>query len=126
MVGKAEYVKNPQLAIWNAVLEAHSLVDSVFLIEKELTPEFPEDQKFSFEERDRLTVRVYPQEFSEPYSARLDGMVEKQMMKSIKMIADFWYTVWINVGQPDLSNLDHVIIEEEIIVPDLRIKVREH
>lgn len=126
MVGKAEYVKNPQLAIWNAVLEAHSLVDSVFLIEKELTPEFPEDQKFSFEERDRLTVRVYPQEFSEPYSARLDGMVEKQMMKSIKMIADFWYTVWINVGQPDLSNLDHVIIEEEIIEPDLRIKVREH
>lgn len=126
MVGKAEYVKYPQLAIWNAVLEAHSFVDSVFLIEKELTQEFPEDQKFSFEERDRLTVRVYPQEFSEPYSARLDGMVEKQMMKSIKMIADFWYTVWINVGQPDLSNLDHVIIEEEIIVPDLRIKVREH
>ncbi|SHO64817.1 zinc dependent phospholipase C family protein [Algoriphagus zhangzhouensis] len=125
-VGKAEYIKNPQLAIWDAVLEAHSLVDSVLLIEKELTQEFPEDQKFSFEERNKLTVRVYSQDFSNTYSERLDGMVEKQMKKSIKMIADFWYTAWINAGQPNLSNLDHVIIEEEIIVPDSRIKVREH
>jgi len=53
-------------------------------------------------------------------------MVEKQMKKSIKMIADFSYTAWINAGQPDLSRLDHVIIEEEVIVPDSRIKVREH
>ncbi|WP_326492733.1 hypothetical protein [Algoriphagus sp. PAP.12] len=112
-VGKAEYVKNPQLAFWEAVFEAHALVDSVLFIKKKLTQEFPEDQKYSFEERNRLTVRVYSQEFSDTYSSRLNGMVEKQIKKSIKMIADFWYTAWINAGQPELSKLEGTDPEEE-------------
>lgn len=124
--GKAEYVKNPQLAIWDAVYRANSKVDSVLFLEKALTQEFSEDQKYSFEERNRLTVRVYSKDFSEQYAQLLDGMVEKQMIHSIKMISDFWYTAWINAGQPDLSSLDLVTLEEEVIVPDLRIKVREH
>ena len=42
------------------------------------------------------------------------------------MIADFWYTAWINAGQPDLRFLDQVVIEEEKLTPDSRLKVREH
>ncbi len=32
-------------------------------------------------------------------------MVERQMRSSIKMIGDFWYSAWVNAGQPDLKEL---------------------
>lgn len=125
-VGKAEYVDKPQLALWNAVENAHSQVDSVLRIERELTAGFPEDQKFSYEERNGLTVRVYSRDFTEAYALALDNQVERQMKRSIKMIADFWYTAWINAGQPDLSLLDQAVVEEEKLTPDPKLKVREH
>lgn len=125
-VGKAEYVEKPQQAIWETVGQAHAQVDSVLRMERELTAQFPEDQKFSYEERNGLTVRVYSREFTEAYALALDGMVERQMRKSIKMIADFWYTAWINAGQPDLSTLGQSILEEEKFDKDPKLKVRDH
>lgn len=126
-VGKAEYIEKPQLAIWEAVELASFKVDSVLRIERELTRLFPEDQKYSFEERNGFTVRVYSRDFSEAYSVALDGMVERQMRKSIKMVADFWYTAWINAGQPDLTKLDEVSSEkDEKMTPNPKIKARSH
>ncbi len=125
-VGKAEYVEKPQLAIWDAVENAHSQVDSVLRIERELTQNFPEDRKFSYEERNGLTVRVYSRDFTEAYAQALDHQIERQMKRSIKMIADFWYTAWINAGQPDLSTFDETVVEEEKLTPDPKLKVREH
>lgn len=125
-VGKAEYVEKPQLAIWDAVEHAHSQVDSVLRIERELTQSFPDDQKYSYEERNGLTVRVYSRDFTEAYAQALDHQIERQMKRSIKMIADFWYTAWINAGQPDLSTLNEAMVEEEKLTPDPKLKVREH
>ncbi len=125
-VGKASYVEKPQQAIWDAVASTHSQVDSVLKIERELTKSFPSDQKYSYEERNGLTVRVYSREFTEAYAEALDDQIQRQMKKSIKMIADFWYTAWINAGQPDLSRLEQTVVEEEEIVADPELKVREH
>ncbi|WP_236032721.1 zinc dependent phospholipase C family protein [Algoriphagus pacificus] len=125
-VGQAEYLEKPQRAIWEAVFQAHIQVDSVLFFEKKLTEEFPEDQKFSFEERNRLTTRVYSLEFTEAYAQALDRQVERQMKKSIKMIADFWFTAWINAGQPDLSLLQGEIEEDEDFKTKPELKVREH
>jgi hypothetical protein len=125
-IGQAEYIEKPQLAIWDAVAAAHTQVDSVLMIEKELTKNYSPDQKFSYEERNNLTVRVYSREFTEAYALALNGQIERQMKKSIKMIADFWFTAWVNAGQPDLSSFPKESGEEEFIVPDAGIKVREH
>lgn len=125
-VGKAEYIEKPQLAIWDAVAHAHSQVDSLLRLEKQLTREFPEDQKFSYEERNGLTVRVYSRAFSEAFALALDNQIERQMRRSIKMIADFWFTAWVNAGQPDLRTIDQATIEEEKLTPDPRLKVRDH
>ena len=35
----------------------------------------------------------------------LNGMVERRMRQCIFAIASFWYTPWINAGQPDFSSL---------------------
>lgn len=125
-VGKAEYVKNPQRAIWDAVKQAHAQVDSVLNFEKTLTSDFSEDQKYSFEERNRLTVKVYSKEFTEAYSQALDHQVERQMKNSIKIIADFWFTAWVNSGQPDLETLKGEVLEEDDFKMRPELKVREH
>jgi hypothetical protein len=39
------------------------------------------------------------------YDKLLNGMVERQMRASVKMIGDFWYSAWIDAGQPDLRVL---------------------
>ncbi|MDQ3394002.1 MAG: zinc dependent phospholipase C family protein [Bacteroidota bacterium] len=112
-IGTASYIENPQLKAWDAVISAHTGLDSVLLFEKELTSRFPEDKKYSFEERNGITTRVYSREFSDAYHNMLSGQVERQMRASIKMIGDFWYTCWVDAGQPDLSatKKKEVIIE---------------
>ncbi len=125
-VGKASYVSDPQQALWETVARAHSQVDSVLRIEKILSQQFPVDQKYSYEERNGLTVRVYSREFTEAYALALDGQVERQMRASIKLIADFWYTAWVNAGQPDLSSLKQEAAQEEGLRPDPKLRVREH
>jgi protein tyrosine phosphatase len=103
-VGKAEYIANPQLKAWEAVVAAHREVDSVLQIEQRLTRAFGE-RKFSFETRGKQTVKVYSVEFSKAYHKALNGMVERQMRGAVKMIGDFWYSAWLDAGQPDVKEL---------------------
>jgi len=39
--------------------------------------------------------------------------VERRMCASIVSVASFWYTAWINAGQPDLKNLAEVTFSNE-------------
>ena len=126
-VGKASYVNDPQQALWEAVYRAHAQVDSVLKFEKLITEKIPEGQKYSYEERGGQTVRVYSREFTEAYALALNQQVERQMRASIQMIADFWYTAWINAGQPDLSKLPNSrAAPEDSISPNSKIRVRLH
>ncbi len=104
-VGQARYVDSPQRAAWQAVIQANAALDSVLRFERELTSQFAEDKKYSFEERGGITVRVYSKGFSRAYSTLLNGQVERQMQAAVRMVGNFWYTCWVDAGQPDLSRL---------------------
>jgi Zinc dependent phospholipase C len=104
-IGKAEYIKNPGDFIWKRVLESARASDSVLLFEKQLTQQFATDKKYSFEERNGKIVRQYSSAFTIAFNKKLDGMIERRMRQSIFAIASFWYTAWVNAGQPDLKNL---------------------
>lgn len=104
-VGPAAYVESPQKRAWRAVFDAHAALDSVLRIEKELTAQVGETRKYGFEERNNLTTKVYSEAFSRNYHERLRGQVERQMRASVKMIGDFWYTCWVDAGQPELKSL---------------------
>ena len=41
------------------------------------------------------------------YDKKLNGMIERRMRQSIYAIACFWYTAWVNAGQPDLKSLSN-------------------
>lgn len=112
--GKAEHIQNPQLAAWKAVEGSAIHLDSVLMLEKRLTEKFGE-KKFSFETKGKQTVKVYSVEFSTAYHNALAGMVEKRMRDAIKMTGDFWYTAWVDAGQPDLKLLiNYRPTEEEL------------
>ena len=106
-IGKAEYIKNPADFFWKRVLESAAAADTVLNYEKELTKNFPSDQKFSFEDRNGLTIRQYSSAFSKKYNELLKGMIERRMRQSIYAVASCWYTAWVNAGQPDLKNLSN-------------------
>ncbi len=104
-IGKAEYIKNPSDFIWKRVLESAAASDTVLKYEQQLTSRFPPDEKFSFENRNGVIIRQYSTAFSIAYDQLLKGMIERRMRQSILAVASFWYTSWVNAGQPDLTNL---------------------
>lgn len=104
-VGKANFLQNTQLTAWEAVINAHQALDSVLRFEKELSLQFGQDKKYAFEERNRITVKTYSRDFSQAFHQILDGQVQRRMRASVKMVGDFWYTCWVEAGQPDLQNL---------------------
>lgn len=105
LTGRAVYEKNVRERSWQAVLHAHAALDSVLEFERRLTAVSPPDRKFTVDDRNGATVKNYSREFSAKYHRMLENQVERQMKRSVKMIADLWFTAWVDAGQPDLSNL---------------------
>jgi hypothetical protein len=106
-IGKAEYIKDPGKFIWQRVLESAAAADTVLRYEKELSMQFSPNQKFSFEDRNGVIVRQYSTSFSRAYDTKLKGMVERRMRMAIFAVASFWYTAWVNAGEPDLNALSN-------------------
>ncbi len=131
---KAGYLERPQLTAWDAVINAHTALDSVLSFEKELAQRMGLDKKYAFETRGNVNVRVYSREFSAAYHNMLDGMVERRLRATVKMVADFWFTCWVDAGQPDLNELagitENDLKEIEMDINEMRnskkIKSRDH
>jgi hypothetical protein len=100
--GKAVYLRVPLSTIWQTVAESFAAKDSVLAMERELTLRMP-NTKYSFESKGATTVKVYSREFSSAYHSALNQMVERRMKKAIFMVGCFWYTAWVDAGQPDLE-----------------------
>ncbi|MBP6214888.1 MAG: S1/P1 Nuclease [Chitinophagaceae bacterium] len=106
-IGKAEYIKNPADFIWTRVLESAAAADTVLKFEKQLTKKYPGDQKYAYEDRNGTIIRQYSSSFSIAYNNQMKGMVERRMRQSIYAVASFWYTAWVNAGQPNLTQLSN-------------------
>lgn len=102
---RARYLDDPLGFTWQRVLESAAAADSVLFIEKALNEIFPSERKFAFENRNGVMTRQYSTEYTLAYNKRLNQMVERRMRQSIYAVASFWYTAWVNAGQPDLKNL---------------------
>jgi hypothetical protein len=106
-IGKAEYIKDPLDFTWKRIFESAAAADTVLKFEKQLSLSFPPDQKYSFEIRNGNIIRQYSSAYTTRYDQMLRGMIERRMRQSIYAIASFWYTAWVNAGQPDLSKLSN-------------------
>lgn len=115
VVGKATLIENMPDYIWARVLESGAASDTVLRYEAELSKQFSADKKYAFEERNGKLVRQYSSAFTIAYDKMLNGMVERRMRMAIASVASFWYTAWVNAGQPDLKNMKASAFSEQEI-----------
>ena len=104
-VGQATYKDNWNKTVWDIIMDSHRAVDSVLNYERKLTNNFPDDKKYAYEVRLSRLVKVYSEDFSKSYHQALDNQVERRLRAAIKAVGDFWYTCWVDAGQPDLARL---------------------
>lgn len=112
-IGKAEYIQSPANFIWDRILESAAAADTVLKFEKILSQKFSPDQRFSFESRNGIVQRQYSSAYARAYNDGLNGMIERRMRQSIHATASFWYTAWVDAGQPELSALSNKTFSEE-------------
>lgn len=104
-VGGAVYEEKIALRAWRAVRQANAALDSVLQFEAELSKQMKPELKYALEDRNGVVMKSYSREFSQKYHQLLDRQVERQMRASVKMVSDFWFTSWVDAGQPDLAPL---------------------
>jgi hypothetical protein len=102
-VGSANYINQPLNYTWEIIENSFAALDSVFYFEKKLQEQFPEHAKYTYEVKGNQLQKVYSKAFSHQYHLYLNGMVERRMRSAILCVASFWYTAWVNAGQPNLK-----------------------
>lgn len=109
LLGRATYIDDPANFIWQRVFESAAAVDTVLSYEKALSSRVGPAARFAYENRNGQVVRQFAGPYAARYHRMLKGMVERRMRQSVFAIASFWYTAWVDAGQPDLSLLvfDH-------------------
>lgn len=104
-VGKARYINDPLKEAWKICHRTFNCVDSVLLFEKRLDKTFPPDQKYTITKRGNRSVKDYSAAYAMAYSKSMHGMVERQMRISILEVGSYWFSAWVDAGQPDLDKL---------------------
>lgn len=108
LVGKATYIENPLKEAWKIVKHTHTMVDTVLTFEAKLNASFPSDKKYSFSERNNTVVKQYSVEYSKAYHDMMNSMVERQMRAALFSVGSYWYSAWVDAGQPVLKNLNRI------------------
>lgn len=112
-VGRAHYIASPLDEAWAIVEESFLRVDSVLAIEARLHRQFPADWKYAYVTRNEVLIRTYSEAYSRHYHEALSGMVASRMRNAIIRTGSFWYSAWVDAGQPDIRNLPAQPIETD-------------
>lgn len=102
---KAEYLRNPEATIWAAVRHAASLIPEMLEKETEVSKHFTDEQKFRIQMRRGKESKSFTSEFAKAYALALKNTVNEQLLRSADLIADFWYTSWVDAGRPDTKKI---------------------
>jgi len=102
---KASYLKNPEKEIWKAVRHTFTLVPAVLEGEREVSKQFTDSTKYRYQKRNGRDFRYYTTNFAKAYGKLLEPTINKQALRAANLVADFWYTAWVDAGKPNLTPL---------------------
>ena len=105
----ATYLKNPALSLWKDIRHANSLLPVMFEKEKEVTKQFTPETKYKMQMSYGRETKMYTKEFALVYATQLGPTVNEQLIAASNMIADFWFTAWVNAGKPDLGTSKGIV-----------------
>jgi hypothetical protein len=103
--GKARYIENPLAEAFKICRSSFKEVDSVLRFERVLNKTFPPAEKYQMNKRGGKMVKDYSAAYSAAYQKMLGGMVQRRMRSSILATGSFWFSAWVDAGQPDLEKL---------------------
>jgi hypothetical protein len=104
-VGKARYIENPLKEAFKICQSSFKEVDSVLRFERILNKSIPPDKKYIIEKRGKRQVKDYSVAYARAYHKMLKGMVQRRMRSAILAVGSYWYSAWVDAGQPDLDKL---------------------
>jgi hypothetical protein len=110
--GKAIYIDDPLKTAWNICRNSYNCLDSVLLMERKLKT-FRPDQKYTFYKKNNKIVQNYSETYASAYHQLLNGMVEKQMRASVLAVGSYWFSAWVDAGQPNLKGMIKRELSEE-------------
>lgn len=115
LTGKARYIDDPLKSAWAIVRQSHAAVDSVLLFEAALHKKFPSDRKYNFSKRGNVLGRYYSEAYAAAYDKLLNGMAEKRMRAAILAIGSYWYSAWVDAGQPKLEGFKKKDMDDDSV-----------
>lgn len=110
---KVRYLRNPIKDVFRAIKRAHELVPSMLAKEVETTLLFTDSTKYRYQMRNGRQSRSYTTAFAKAYSEKLKPTINQQLLHSADMIADFWYTAWVDAGKPNLADITNWSAEKQ-------------
>jgi hypothetical protein len=110
---QAVYLKDPAAAIWKVVRTSFDMVPEMLAKEKEVSKTFTEERKYRVQIRRGVESKSYTSEFAKAYAASLKTSINDRLLQAADMIADFWYTAWVNAGKPDLKSIGGELTDSE-------------
>ncbi|MDP9229585.1 MAG: zinc dependent phospholipase C family protein [Bacteroidota bacterium] len=102
---QAKYLEHPETELWQAIRNAHFLLNDMIEKEREVSKQFTDSTKYRIQLRNGRELKYYTATFAKAYAARLQPTINEQLLRSSNLIADFWYTSWVDAGKPDLNGL---------------------
>jgi hypothetical protein len=104
-VGKARYIENPLNEAFKICRTSFKCVDSVLRFERLVNSNFPPGKKYEMVKHNNKKVEDYSAAYAKAYNNLLKGMVARRMRSAILEVGSFWYSAWVDAGQPDLNRL---------------------
>lgn len=101
----ASYLRNPEKEIWTTVRHTFTLVPAVLESEKNLSKQFTDSTKYRYQKRNGRDYRYYTSDFARAYGQLLEPTINTQAISAANLVADFWYTAWVDAGKPSLTPL---------------------
>jgi hypothetical protein len=103
--GKARYIENPLKEAFNICRTSFNEVDSALRIERALSKTFTDDKKYAMVMHGKKPVKDYSAAYSLAYQRAMRGMVQRRMRSTVLAVGSYWYSAWVDAGQPDLNKL---------------------
>lgn len=112
-LGRAQYISKPLDKAWDLVEYSHNEMDSVINLFDSLLLNYDQSSIYVMEERGAVTSKQFSSTFCKLLESEMQKMVERKLRMSVLMVASFWYTAWVNAGQPDLEKLMEKQVSKE-------------
>lgn len=102
--GQAEYIDDPLAYTFKLILESYAFVDSVLIADRRAKEGIPERELFEVVTRNGRIEYHYSSLYYRRFNAALNGLPERRMRAAVHRLASFWYTAWVDAGEPKLDD----------------------